>query len=308
MTILVTGASGFIGGHVVEQLAKQNAHCIIATGRSKTDRFRELKHVHYIPLDLSQSMPEQLCDVCIHAAGLADDQSTREQLEQSNVDATARLLQSIPQCKVFIYISSASVYDFSDGKIKHEHDAHLDADLSFYGRSKLNGEKIVQESNIQSLYVLRPRAVYGPGDRVLMPRILKLVRANRILVPGAFNALSSLTHVQNLFEAVELCMQQAKAGQHIYNLADATAYRLKEVIGAIAYHKYNHKNFVHVPIPIVRASMYLQQALGRKPVVTRQSLNYMTQDSILSIDKARTELGYRATFNFFSSLDQLNIQ
>jgi nucleoside-diphosphate-sugar epimerase len=308
MTILVTGASGFIGGHVVEQLAKESAHRIVATGRSKTDRFKELERVQYVPLDLSQSMPEQLCDVCIHAAGLADDQSTTEQLEQNNVVATARLLQAIPTCKVFIYISSASVYNFADGKVKHEQDAHLDATLSLYGRSKLNGEKQVQESNIPSVYILRPRAVYGPGDRVLMPRILKLVRQRSILVPGPFNALSSLTHVQNLYESIQCCLQNAKPGQHIYNVADQSAYRLKEVIEAIAYRKYQHKNFLHVPIPLVKASMYMQRMLGRKSVITEQSLNYMTQDSVLSIDKARRELGYTGASHFFSSLDQLDIR
>jgi nucleoside-diphosphate-sugar epimerase len=307
MTILVTGASGFIGGHVVSQLAKQKAYRIIATGRSNTDRFHAFEQVQYVSCDLSHPVPKQACDVCIHVAGLADDQSTAEQLEQNNVVATERLLQAIPQCKVFIYISSASVYNFADGKIKHEHDATLEADLSSYGRSKLTAEFRLKESNIPSVYIVRPRAVYGPGDRVLMPRILKLVRQRRIVVPGAFHALSSLTHVQNLFEAIRCCVEQAKPGHHTYNIADSTTYRLKEVIGAIAHRKYNHKNFMHVPMPIVKASLYLQQALGKKSVVTEQSLNYMTQDSVLAIDKAQTELGYTAAFNFFSSLEQLDM-
>jgi nucleoside-diphosphate-sugar epimerase len=307
MTILVTGASGFIGGHVVTQLAKNTTHRIIATGRSKTDRFKSIERVEYISCNLSQPIPEQLCDVCIHAAGLADDQSSSEQFERNNVEATVRLLRAIPSCKVFIYISSASVYNFSDGKIKSETDAQIDETISLYGRSKLSGELKIKESGFPSVYILRPRAVYGPGDRVLMPRILKLIRQRRILVPGPFNALTSLTHVQNLYEVIHSCIQQAQPGQHIYNIADQSVYRLKEVIGTIAQRKYNHKNFVHVPMPIVTTLMRLQQALGKKSVVTQQSLNYMTQDSVLSIEKAQAELGYRAAFNFFSSLDQLDI-
>jgi nucleoside-diphosphate-sugar epimerase len=307
MTILVTGASGFIGGHVVAQLARTRAHRIIATGRSLTDRFKTMERVDYFPRDLRQTFPDTSCDVCIHAAGLADDQSKAEQFEQNNVEATVRLLQAIPSCKVFIYISSASVYDFSDGKVKTEADAQLDTTTSQYGRSKLNGELKVKASGIPSVYILRPRAVYGPGDRVLLPRILKLIRQRRIFVPGAFNALTSLTHVQNLYEGIQACIQQARPGQHTYNIADQSVYRLKEVIGAIAHRKHNHQNFVHVPLPIVKASMSIQQALGKKSVVTQQSLNYMTQDSVLSIDKVQAELGYRANFNFFSSLDQLQI-
>jgi hypothetical protein len=73
------------------------------------------------------------------------------------------------------------------------------------------------------------------------------------------------------------------------------------------HYQYQHNNFVHVPIPIIKVSMYGQRFLGKKPVVTEQALNYLTQDSILSIDKARTELDYTAAFNFFSSLEHLDI-
>jgi hypothetical protein len=79
------------------------------------------------------------------------------------------------------------------------------------------------------------------------------------------------------------------------------------VIGAIAQRKYNHQNFVHVPMLIVKASMYIQHVLGKKSDVTQQSLNYLTQDSVLSIDRAKAELEYSAPFNFFSSLDELDI-
>src|SRR5688572_25028502 len=107
MTILVTGASGFIGGHVVAQLASDSAHRIIATGRSRTARFKPMDRVDYIPCDLSQTFPDTACHVYIHPAGLADDQATAQQFEQNNVEATSRLLQGIPSCKVLIYISSA---------------------------------------------------------------------------------------------------------------------------------------------------------------------------------------------------------
>src|SRR6218665_2924874 len=109
MNILVTGASGFIGGYVVVQLAKNPSYSIIATGRSYTSAFSAYSNVKYVQADLTQHFPNISCDVCIHSAGLADDKSTAKQFERNNVEATNRLLISLNGCKTFIHISSSSI-------------------------------------------------------------------------------------------------------------------------------------------------------------------------------------------------------
>src|SRR5687767_10631493 len=111
MKILVTGASGFIGGYVAMELAKIPGNQIIATGRSATNRFKDFRTIEYQKLDLTGNLPELPCDVCVHSAGLADDKSTHQQLEQANVLATSNLIRALKNCKCIVYISSASVYD-----------------------------------------------------------------------------------------------------------------------------------------------------------------------------------------------------
>jgi nucleoside-diphosphate-sugar epimerase len=307
MKILVTGASGFIGGYVAKELAKLSGYQIIATGRSATDRFKDLQTIGYQKLDLTGELPELFCDVCIHSAGLADDRSTHQQLEQANVLATSNLIQALKNCKCIVYISSASVYDFTDGKRKSEEDASLTNNISNYGRSKLMGEEVVRQSGISSIYILRPRAVYGPGDRVLMPRILMLIRKRRTVLTGPVQSISSMTHVHNLFEAIKKGIVLTKPGIHTYNIIDKYTYRLKDVFGEISYMKYGHRNFFHVPMPVVNAIMTTTKLLGIKSVLTRQSVNYLNQDSVLRIDKAIQELGYAPELNFFNSKDSLGL-
>lgn len=305
MKILVTGASGFIGGYVVKEFAKNSSYSIIATGRSFTSEFDTLSNVSYLQADLAQHFPETSCDVCIHCAGLADDRATSQELERNNVEATNRLLHSLNNCKTFIYISSSSVYDFEDEQVKTEDDATLNSNLSLYGLSKLKSEDLVKKSRIPSIYILRPRAVYGPGDRVLMPRILRLIRNNKVIAPGSLQVQSSLTHVHNLYEAIEKSLMQSANNIQFFNIADDCVYNLYEVIGKLAYHKFGHKNFFHIPVWFIQLIISAQSVLNLRAAVSRQSLNYMTQNSVLSISKAKQDLQYKGSYTFYESIPQL---
>lgn len=307
MKILVTGASGFIGGTIVQALAVNNQNEIWATGRSHTSKFDHFSNVSYFQQDLSEHIPDQTCEVCVHCAGLADDNASREQFERHNVTATKNLTLSLSRCRIVIYISSSSVYDFSDGKVKYEEDAQLNSDLSFYGRSKLLAEDVVRGSRIPSVYILRPRAVYGQGDRVLLPRILELIRWGRMILPSNISSKSSMTNIQNLNEVVLKCMDKHQSGIHIFNVADQPIYNLKTVFGEILLRKTGRKGFVFVPGALVALAAFLGSCLGGNRRVSKQSLKYITEDSVLSVKKAKNSLGYTGQYEFYSSMDQLNI-
>lgn len=299
MKILVTGASGFIGGAVVDKLAKSDNYRIEASGRSACTRFDSLENVRYRQLDLSEALPELDCDVCIHVAGMATDQASESELNRHNIYATRNLIASLKGCSCFIFISSASVYDFSDGLYKTEEDASPEKNLSAYGRSKLLAEEVVRESGFPSVYILRPRAVYGPGDRVLLPRILKLLSKKRMLIPGSLRCKSSVTHIANLVQAVELCLHQNKSGQHIFNIADSETYEMREVFAEIAYRHAGHRNLVSIPICLIHFLIWTTQRLGIKTVLSKQSVDYLNQNSVLSTDKIQKELNYRPAHSFY---------
>jgi nucleoside-diphosphate-sugar epimerase len=305
MKILVTGASGFIGGRLANALSAGKDAEIVATGRSATDRFENISNIRYFTHDLSEELPQQACDVCIHCAGLADDRATWKQYEAGNVVATRNVLTAVKHCKVLVFISSASVYDFSDGNDRLEEDATADSSLSMYGRSKYEAEMIVRNSGIPSVYILRPRAVYGNGDRVLLPRILGMIRKGRMMVPRTLSKRTSLTNIGNLCEAVQKAILQAKPGVHVFNIADKKEYDLKQVLGEILERKTGKRVFVEIPTGVLRALSLLSPLLGRNAKVTSQSLDYITQNSVMSIEKAERALNYRGEHEFFSTIDRL---
>jgi nucleoside-diphosphate-sugar epimerase len=307
MKILVTGASGFIGSTIVESLAADQTNDVWATGRSFTPKFDHFENVTYFQQDLSEDLPELVFDVCIHSAGLADDKATREQFYKHNVKATENLLRALRGCKTFIFISSASVYDYADGKIKYEEDAHLDNDLSLYGHSKLLAEGLVRASGISSVYILRPRAVYGRGDRVLLPRILGLIRGGTMILPANISGKASMTHVQNLTEVVQKCIRQSAAGIHVFNVADKRVYNLTEIFGAILQRKFGNKRFIYIPGPVVAFFVFLGYYLGGVGRLSKQSLKYITEDSVIGVDKVEELIGYEAQYDFFSSVEELDI-
>lgn len=303
MRILITGASGFIGGYLAEQLATNSDYRILATGRSECRRFDDLANVSYFRLDLSARSSEKIeCDVCIHAAGLADDQSSVSELMRANVDAIRNLAVSIINCKCMIHISSSSVYDYTDGRIRSEADASLEKNLSDYGKSKLISEQVMSDIGIPSIYMLRPRAVYGPGDRTLLPRIQKLVKSRIMIAPGTLQFESSLTHVKQLLDAALLCMSQLKPGVHVYNITDDRTYLLKEVFAEVAYYHAGHRNVRHIPASLIKRIIALKEWLGIRRGVSRQSFDYLSQHSVLSIEKAKIELGFSPEVNFFDSI------
>jgi 2-alkyl-3-oxoalkanoate reductase len=300
MKILVTGASGFIGGEVTEYLATKAGMDIIALGRSFSTRFDGFSNVKYIQSDLTIQIPSFECEVCIHCAGLADDRATEEEFMRNNVLATEHLIDSLKGCKKLIFISSSSVYDFSDGNPKREEDAFLRANLSPYGKSKLLAERKVAESGIASVFILRPRAVYGKNDRVLMPRIKKLIKGKIIFAPGKLEVKTSLTHLKNLLEAVKIAITGSKSGIHIYNVADKNPYLLKAVFEKIGIAQTGGKvRFVHLPMVFIKCMISLAHALGIRINFSLQSLNYLALHSIIDTSKIQKELAFQAKYEFF---------
>jgi len=308
MKILVTGASGFIGGNIVLALVKEDSNYeVIAIGRKQINKFNNFQQVEYLSLDLTKNLPQIECDVCIHCAGLADDRSTKKELLEQNVFATQQLINALIGCKTFIFISSSSVYDFSDNLIKKETDASFSKKLYLYGESKLIAEKIIEKSGINSIYILRPRAVYGKGDNTLLPRILKLFKFNRIISPGSLEITISLTHINNLSNAVLACIQASKKGVFIYNISDKIVYNLKSIIGEISMLKSGKKSFIHIPIEIIQFILLITSFFKVKSNITHQSFLYLTQNAVLDINKIHSDLKFDGSSDFYTSLNDLNI-
>lgn len=180
MKIALTGATGFVGGHVLRRLQDQG-HAIRALARRP---MRALDHVEWVDGDLAnRSALARLvegCDSVIHVAGVLNA-PTADGFALGNVGGTGNLLDVAAEagCRRFVHVSSL---------------AAREPVLSLYGASKAQAEDRVRHAPL-SFAIVRPPAVYGPGDRETLD-LFRMARRRIVLMPSAGRL--SLIHVDDL--------------------------------------------------------------------------------------------------------------
>jgi len=306
MKIIITGSTGFVGAHLVRYYSKQG-HEVLALGRQKNPPEALKRFAQWQQLDLSaESYPILNADVFIHAAGISSDRGDYKTFYEANVKSSIKLFNQFHGGH-FIYISSASVYPSLEIPLK-ESLAGNQAELSHYGRSKLAAENSLLESRDwqTKLTILRPRAIYGTHDRVLLPKMLKLLK-NKILLLGDMNIEISMTHINNLIKAIDASLSRQTESRRIYNVADDKTYVLKEVVNlllsSVAGKKMETKK---ISLALLKGLTKITSFLGIPFPLTKQSLDYLSQSCILDTRKIKSQLQIQFTENFYEELSQLS--
>jgi 2-alkyl-3-oxoalkanoate reductase len=231
--ILVTGASGFVGGRLVEVLSARG-YGVRASTRL-VSRARQLPDVEWVQCDLTREdeVEEALRDVetVYHCAALCSAPGSLTDFEQANVHGTIRLLKLAAKAGVknFVYLSSMSVYAAPESSNTFlDESAPLDAradERGVYTRSKLAADKAVLDYARRQLsprvVVLRPGTIYGPGAKVPVGRF-QLPSSNlRPVVVGGPDLPTGLVYVDDVVEAMLASAQSGVPTGSVYNLVDS---------------------------------------------------------------------------------------
>src|SRR5256886_14742580 len=197
MLIAVTGATGFLGGRVVESLANRG-HDVLAFGRRPPAAFRHAGLAAYTRWDITEGprspMGPGAVDAVVHCAGTVTDWGSATEFEAVNVRGTEAVLASFPQNARFVHVSTSSVYDHRrpagaiQGTVRYDR-----APLNDYVRTKIAAEQAVLGSAHPS-GILRPHAIYGPGETKLLPRLPAARRVGSPLSVGHRRQPVSLPH------------------------------------------------------------------------------------------------------------------
>jgi nucleoside-diphosphate-sugar epimerase len=302
MKIIVTGSTGSLGAYLVRSFSTKG-HEVIASGRTGKPPANLLKYASYIQADITDPFSLPSADVCIHTAAIADDKAGKKILHDTNVNGTRNVIQAASSCAIFIHISSSSVYEHSN-ELRTESMAAQSrlSKLSLYGASKLLAEKVVAQNQNDCRYILRPRSIYGPGDKVLLPRLLKLVRNHRLIKPGNMQVHLSMTHFENLTLAIEKCMLHQKPGMHIYNVADDVNYILYNVIKKLTNIIYE----TDLPEKTVPLWIFKLMSLLHIGDATPLFINTVSKSLSMDISKIRNDLGYSPILNLDNSISGIH--
>ncbi|MFH8890679.1 NAD-dependent epimerase/dehydratase family protein [Streptomyces sp. NPDC017949] len=280
--IAVTGASGFCGGWVARSAAAAGAS-VVCVGRRPgpvgEHRF----------WDAARGEPDLAgADFVVHCAAAVGDPVPGGRAEAAmravNEEGTARLLRAAAGRPV-VWVSSASVYDPRCSRARVSEDHPRAGHLNAYGRTKAAGEALALAGGA---VVLRPRAVYGPGDTQLLPRLLSRVRAGTLLLPGPDVRLS-LTAVENLADA---CLVAAGWPTGAYNIADAEPYGRDAVVGAVLRAHGVRARIRHLPLPVAlaaaRAAESAARLAGSEPFLSRYAVDQLSRPVVLDVSRARS--------------------
>jgi len=307
MTILVTGATGFLGSALVTELVKQGQPIRILARDERKAREQFGDAVTIIRGEITdEAQVQQAVDgatTIYHFAGRLYHPSTPAQLYyRTHVEGTRILLdacQGQSQLQRIVHCSTTGVHGVS-GKTPAAEDAPF-APTNPYEATKLEGELLALKAHEEQglpICVVRPGLVYGPGDLHLLGFFASIKKGRPCLIDGG-KALIHPIYIDDMTTAFLLCAESPQAIGHSYNIAGDHPVSFRELATAIA-------RALGKPLPGGDLPLWLANVAsdifalipgikGENAPLTRSRVQFLTNSRVYDIGRARTELGFAST-------------
>ncbi len=286
MRILVTGATGFLGSHVAEQLARQG-HAVRVLVRRTSDRtFLQGFEAEEVLGEVTQpdTLPAVVdgVEAIVHAAGLTKARSAAE-FEAVNAGGTANLLAALDPAQPlrrFVLISSLAAHGPSEDGRPRPVDAPP-APVTAYGRSKLRAEELVRSwaGDGHAATIIRPPVIYGPRDRQLLP-FFQLARWRLAPLLGGGTNTVSWVYAEDAARAAALAATAADdAPSATYTIDDGAVYTWRDLQAAVE--EAVGRKALRIPSPpwAYAAAAFVSELYGR---LRRQAVSF-TRDKVIEM-------------------------
>lgn len=303
MRALVTGATGFTGGHLALRLARQG-HTVRALVRDP-DRARHLSEqgialvVGGLEDETALAAATREIDVVFNIAALYRQAGLPSDAYRAvNATAVGRLITAAAQsgARRIVHCSTVGVHGDIEHPPANEEAPFRPGDV--YQDTKLEGETIAREMGARTgceVVIVRPSGIYGPGDR----RLLKLFRGvarRRFPILGRGEIYYHLTHVDDLVDGFLLCATRPEAAGRVYLIAGGEVTTLNELVRLIAEIAGVPPPTRHLPVWPFWVAGALCEAVcapfGIEPPLYRRRVDFYTKSRAFDITRARTELGF----------------
>ena len=313
--VLVTGANGFLGSHLVEALLARGYRVRCMVRRSSDRAYIQHLSVEWAYADLAegQGLQEACLDAwaVFHCAALtrAPDRDTFMRANAQGTEALAQTCVGInPRLHRFIYVSSLAACGPSPGEDQAHHEDCKAKPVTWYGESKLAAEQALLDMRDRlPLTIVRPAPVFGPRDRDFFA-YFDLVNRGLNLQLGREERYISLIYVHDLVRLLILALEREEALGQSYFGSNA-AHTHTELSAAIAQALGKRPLQITLPLavltPIAWWSVVQNRVIGRPALLNDQRVRDLRQRYWLcSADKARTALGFLPQYDLQGAVQE----
>jgi nucleoside-diphosphate-sugar epimerase len=305
---LVTGATGGLGRSLVPLLLEQG-YQVVATGRDP-GKGAELEKIgaRFVAAELRDDVSGLVCgvDTVFHLAALSSPWGRRRDFEDINITATQKLLTAARQsgCSRFVHASTPSVYTEARHRLGLTEDSRVATPFAnHYAATKYKAEQLVRQAHGGALQTiaLRPRAIVGPHDQVLLPRLLPFIRAGIMPMPGGGNALVEMTDARDVAAAFLAADRCAGLAGQVVNISGGAPRTVRQLVTAICDKLGARCRLIPVSAALAMPWANLAEGLGhitgREPRLTRYSVMTLGWSQTFDLKLAHSLLDWRPRFS-----------
>ena len=297
MKALVTGATGFIGSHLCEELIRRGYNVTCLSRNTAKQSWIETLNIRCVQGDCTVresllEVPDDF-DYVFHLAGLTKSRSP-DDFFSVNARGTENLVKRVaernPSVKRFIYLSSLAAAGPGRDNIPVREDISP-SPVSNYGKSKLEGENaVLKYRNILPVTILRPPAVYGPRDRDMLV-MFQMIKKGFFFDLG--KCYYSLLYVEDLVQGILLSAETREAAGKIYFLCDGNVYTGEEIAMQISSVLQVKARPVKVPKFTMPFFAAISEKFNKQGIINRDRVqDFRHSHWICDAGKARQELGF----------------
>ncbi|MHB8598960.1 MAG: NAD-dependent epimerase/dehydratase family protein [Ktedonobacteraceae bacterium] len=315
MNVLITGATGLLGSHLIKELQQRGEHirALVLPVENADGLLRQgVEVVRGDITDASTLTPAvENIDLIFHLAGMMGVWRPLADYRLVNVDGSVNLYKAAQAAHVrrFVHTSSHTVYGLGYGRFMTENDP-LRPDPDPYSITKAEADRLIRRLMLTSdmeTVILRPGTFFGPGDRLHFGRMAQKTKDGKAMIVGRGDNALPFCYVSDVVQGFMLAAYHENAPGNVYNITNDRPLTQLEMYNAIADAVGGTHPKIHLPyLPIYYGSIVAERVVARvthtKPVVSELGALMFGSDNRHSVEKARRELGFEPQIDLYEGI------
>ncbi|MGA9717762.1 MAG: NAD-dependent epimerase/dehydratase family protein [Acidobacteriaceae bacterium] len=306
MAVLITGASGFLGGRLAQMLVERGDQVRVLARVSS-----DLRHLSHLQIQLvrgdlgdAAALAEAMRGVraVFHCAACSTDWAPLKTYFSANVTGTQNLLDaavSAGTVERFLHVSTTDVYGYP--RVPCDENAPTRDVALPYNRTKIQGEEAVWRAHREHglpVTAVRPATIYGPRGKDFVVEIAKLLRQRMMMLIDSGRARGGFTYVDNVAEAMMQAAESPATVGRAYNLCDETGTTWRAYTNALAEAMGYRRPSLSLPFGVAMGIGRAMEAphgllkLSGRPLLTRHAVHLLGQDQEFPATRAREDFGF----------------